>query len=143
MLTNKKYLKNFKKHRNLIFLSHKIFFHKFSDDQNSVYFLNIKKKEISEILKIKKQFYNKEKKNFPLNESLKNLSESFIEKKSFNFDKFVHFFNITNITHRINYNFFIDFLLKIFRYSYIIRFCIEFVIILAFLIYFFKTGTFY
>ena len=142
MLINQKYLKNFKRHRNKIFLAQKIFFHKFTNDESNIYLLNLKKKEIFEILKIKKQTYKK-KNSFPLNESLKNLSENFVEKKSFNFDKFVNFLNIANVTNRINYNFFIDFLLKFFKYSYLTRFCIEFIIILAFLIYFFKTGTFY
>lgn len=129
MFISQKYLKNFKKHRNIIFLAQKIFFHKVNNEN-----------EIYEILKLKKRNYSKKIK-FPLNDSLN--SNDFISEKVFNFDKLVNYLNIIRLTNRINYNLFIDFLLKFFKYSYLIRFFVESSIILFFLIYFFKTGTFY
>jgi hypothetical protein len=130
-----KYSKNLKKHRHTVFLSNKIFFVKLNYVQDKFY----NNSYFYDVLKLKKKEY-KIKKNFPFDNS--SVGKVF-SKNLFNSDKFFDFIKINNMVNKINYLSYLNFLLDFFRYSHILKFSFEFSILLFFLIYSFKMGTFY
>jgi hypothetical protein len=132
MFNNIKYFKNFKKHRNLVFLSNKIFFNKNYTKNNSSRFLD----NFENFVDNNKNF--RKKKIFPISSFYVNL---FLNVSVLN-NKFFDFLKIKKITN-INYNFFVNFLSNLFKYSYFCKFLLEFIIFLSFIIYSFKLGTFY
>jgi hypothetical protein len=140
-MLNNKYSKNFKKHRNFIFLSNKILFNKL-DYSETNFVHNNDNSYILNFFKFKKQIF-KNKKNYPLNNhsSFDNFSNT--DENLFNNDKFLEFLNILKHANKINYIFFVNILSTFFRYSYFLRFIFESFIIFSFIIYSFKSGTFY
>jgi hypothetical protein len=132
-MLNNKYSKNFKKHRNLIFLSNKILFNKLNYSETNFLHNN------NNFYIFRKQIF-KDKKSYPMNDRS---FDNFSNDNLLNNDKFSEFLNILKSINKVNYIFFINILSTLFRYSYFLKFVLEFFFFSSFIIYSFKLGTFY
>lgn len=140
--TAKKYSKNFKNHRINIFLQTKIKYN--TENQYNLYYnykFNTNIDLYFNALKFKKK--SQIKKNFqpqPLKDNFIDLP--FLDNK-FNDNRFSDYFKSINLINKIDFSYFAEIFLNIFRYSYLIKFSFEFMFLLIVLYYLFNKGTFY